>query len=424
MKKNDIIFIVCPPFWEKLPPLGIAYLKEYLNRNGYESKFCDLNMLIFHLCDENMHLDWTINTEYTTKDFFNYCHRKFPHVFNNLIEWIKKTGSKFIGFSICKSNREFSLQTAGLIKKIFPDINIVFGGPEVFTMEQKGFEDVKGADYYVVGEGEKAVCKILQGRSRKNIYRYLQLNDINFYPSFRGIDLNSYIRNNGLPVLFSRGCVKNCSFCSESKLFKGYRVKDPDVMTDEFKFHIKENNIKWFTFYDSILNGDLNKLESLLDLIIKSGIKISWDAQMAIRQEMDLEIMRKMKKAGCVNLFIGLESGSDKILESMNKKYSSKDAGLFLSKLNNANLNYEVSLIVNFPGETEIDFKKTINFIKENKNNIKKIAQINHYKHYPGTKIYKNNINKNKSNRKVDTILNLLDEEGIGYTSKFIQNLI
>jgi len=415
---------MCPPCWEKLPPAGIAYLIEYLKDYQFNTVFYDLNILIYNKIAKQFKRDWTINKDYITQKFFDYCFKKYRNDFDKIIEIIKNNNINIVGFSVLKNNRIFCINTARFIKKHLKNVKIIFGGPEVFSMSLENFNNIDEIDYFVIGEGEKAVLNILENKA-KNITKFLQIDDLNLFPKYEEFNLSFYTRKNALPVVASRGCINKCRFCVERLLFKSYRARDPENILEEIVYHHKKNNIKWFTFYDSIFNANLTRLEKLMDLIIKNNLNIIWDAQIVIRNDMDLELFKKMKKAGCINLFVGLESASDRMLSLMDKNFTVKDAIGFFKKLNKADLHFEISLIVNYPGETEDDFNETINFIKYNRNLIKKIGQVSAFKNYPGISVeIPDNYNTRFDKIKIDKLLQVFDEYKIKYTKSFINNLI
>ena len=424
--KNEIpiIFVLTPPVWEKLPPLGQALLTEYLKMNNINSLIYDLNIIIYHKLPEKFKKDWTINKNYTEKSFFDFCYKNFYEDFYKLLKIINEHKIKFAGFTVYKSNREFCLQTAQFLKNYNNNLKIIFGGPEVFSMMLENFANLNYIDYFVVGEGEMAILEILKNSNNK-IIKFLQLNDINFFPKYEKFELLLYTRKNSLPIITSRGCINKCNFCFERLLFKGFRTREPENIIDEILFHYKRNNIRWFTFYDSIFNANLNLIDNLMNLILKNDIKIFWDAQISIRKDMEISLLKKMKKAGCINLFIGLESASQKILNLMNKNFTINDAVAFFEKLNKAELQFEISLIVNYPGETDDDFNETLNFIRNNKNLIKKIAQINNFKKYPGTNVeIPLNYDEKIGEIRINKLLQVIKESNIKFTKSFINNLI
>lgn len=411
MKKKEIIFVICPPVWEQLPLLGVAYLCEYAGLYGFLPSVYDMNIQIYNQSFPELKNIWTINTRMTDKNYFDYCVGQYAGLFEELIKNIEREKFKYAGFCLYKSNRYFAVNTAKLIKERFADIKIIFGGPEVFAMDLEKSETLNTADYFIVGEGEKPLLEILNGSNPKNSYKFSQLDKISVFPKYREFNLNMYIRRNSLPVLFSRGCINKCSFCSERLLFPGYRVREPESVFEELEYHARKNSIKWFTFYDSMMNGDMEKLETLMDLMIEKKLNIVWDSQISIRKDMSVKLMRKMKKAGCVNLFVGLETASKKILGAMNKNFTINEAESFLKDMYISGLQYEISLILDFPGETQTDYDETLEFLVQNRKIIKKIAQINGYKQYPGLALKNyHGINKIRTEKKIRILLDMADK--------------
>ena len=429
MKNNKILLILCPPVWEKLPPPGIAYLSEYLKMYGYQVFIYDLNILFFKK-NTGFKNGWTINNKFTTEDFFNFCFNNYHYLFENILSQIKKENIDFVGFSVFKGSRNFSLKTAQWLKENCPSIKIIFGGPEVFVMSLYGFIGFDYVDYFVIGEGEKALLNIIKGNVYEKSITFQPPEDINFYPKYGGFSLQNYPGKKRLAVQASRGCFNRCRFCSERLLYPSYRVRKAENVFEEIIYHYESGNADWFTFYDSIFNGDLNRLDYLLDLLIKKDIRISWDAQIAVRNNMPDELLKKMKKSGCVNLFIGLESGSDEVLTLMNKPFKSEEAALFLKRLKDSGLNFEVSLIAGYPGETEKNFQETMDFIKRNRDNIPKIAQVSLFRKYPGISypgisfVKPSDYSEKKGLENIDRLLALFQELKIAYTPSYINNLI
>ncbi|MFC2092139.1 B12-binding domain-containing radical SAM protein, partial [Elusimicrobiota bacterium] len=345
MKYKKLLLIICPPVWEKMPPLGIAYLCEYLKNCNYQPAVYDLNLHINNIIDPKFTKDWTINPAYSDPDFFNYSFNEFPGLFSDIVSIIRLKGIEHVGFSVFRSNRIFSIKTADFLKDTLPDIKIIFGGPEIFAMAADNKLKIRSVDYFVIGEGERSIIKILEGTSDK-VTSFLQLNTVDFFPKFKDFDLGLYKRPGSLPLLSTRGCVNSCSFCLEHHLFKGYRQRDPQDIIEEIKYHKNTGHTRRFTFYDSIFNGDLDNLDLLMELMIKNRLDIYWDAQIAINRSMDTGLMKKMKSAGCINLFVGLESASQKILNKMKKNFSRQDAHEFILKLYKSGLQYELSLIL------------------------------------------------------------------------------
>ncbi len=401
--KNKVLFIILPKIWNYLPLPGVAYLIEFLEKNSIETFL----------------LDFSIYNEYNKSQ-----------ILKEISSVISKNKITHLAFSTYNTNFLISLEIAYQLKNEYRNnIKIIFGGPAIFYFyffnEKYLLNDY--IDYYVIGEGEIPLLEILKNNISKKIIKFIQSKNLDIYPfpTYKKFKLSNYKRKNAIPIVASRGCINKCKFCAERLIFPYYRTRKAENIFKEIKYHYTVNNIRWFTFYDSLFNGNLKNIEKLLDLIISEDLKISWDAQIAIRNDMNENLIKKIKKSGCINLFIGLETGSKTILKSMNKRFTLNEAENFFKLLNDNGINFEISLILNYPGETEKNFNESISFILQNKKYIKKIAQINPYIYYPNTEVnIKKGLNLYRGYQKVEYLLNILKEHKIKYTNAYINNLL
>jgi radical SAM superfamily enzyme YgiQ (UPF0313 family) len=250
------------------------------------------------------------------------------------------------------------------------------------------------------------------------------------FPKFERIKVDNYLRKNCLPILLSKGCIANCKFCTERKLYQTPMFFDENDILERLNFYYFRYKKNWFTFYDSMINLYPKKLK---DFLLKfyyfqkeKGIKLYWDAQFGIKPIVDDETISLMKETGCVNLFIGLESGSDKILKKMNKLFTTEDALIIFEKLNKYKIHFEISIIIGFPGETENDFNLTLDFLKKNKKLIPKIAQINPFILYDNIKVdFKNEelISDELKEKRYRDFINFIKQNDFLYTGEYLGNL-
>lgn len=426
--KQNVCLTLLPVFWPNLPPIGLASLKGFLAANGIPVEIQDFNNYFYNKVDAQTKKQWSIssNTEFEN-DCFDYLNKIFPDELAMIIS--KLASFDIVGFSCYKSNIATTIKVSRLLKERKPDIKIIFGGPEI-TLKylQSGpavFDSYPNADLIVAGEGEQALLDFING-SNNRIAAFKEISDPQKLelPDYSKFDLNDYPRKSSICLMYSRGCIRKCSFCSEKLLYKSFRTF-PIEKIIKFISKYKENGINNFIFNDSLINGDLKEFEKLLEEIIKNFVYINWEAQIAIRKDMPDSLFVKMKQSGCYNLFVGLESGSDNVLKKMKKGFTTKDALKFFEILHKHELNFGVSLITGFPEETEIDYKDSVDFIIKNKDLIKKIEQINPFVYYEGTNLDKNadyRVNHaalDRTNRFIESI----KSSEIKYTNAFVKNL-
>ncbi len=434
MESREVFLVICPPFPTKLPPLGLAYLAEYLEQKGVKVACFDLNINFFDQAADIYKKSWNIQNNPDFASFVTKCfiNNNNP-VINSLFNEIDIKRPEIIGFSCFKSNYYPTFKIIKMIKKRYKNIKILCGGPEIGALKsQKGENWLKGTgiDAIIIGEGEKACFKIVHNQFTSNKLIVIDKDQEDMldaipFPSFSQFERNPYGIRTQLPIIMSRGCIRSCSFCSERLLFNGYRTRSAKHVFNEIITHMTKG-ICSFVFYDSLINGNLVVLEEFCDLIITQGLRIAWEAQCIIRNDMSEALLSKMRKAGCFNLFIGLEAASNTVLRRMNKGITLSDAKAFFEKCRMARLHFEISLITAFPQETEEEFEATCSFLRNNRNIIPKIAQVNSYIPYEGTSAatIDFHINKSIGAARVRRLVELFIEEKIPYTKSFIGNLL
>jgi hypothetical protein len=133
---------------------------------------------------------------------------------------------------------------------------------------------------------------------------------------------------------------------------------------------MKEGTTRWgatrFEFNDSLFNGHIRVLETLCDLIIADGMRISWGGQGVIRAEMSPRLLAKLRRAGCGFVTYGFESASQRVLDLMKKNVDMSVAARVVRDTHAAGIGQKLNLMFGFPGETEADFRSTLDFLTEN----------------------------------------------------------
>ena len=431
-RNYDVLLFLLPPHWLKTPPLSLIYLENFLSSKAIRVKIIDLNILFFRLLNSSQKEWLQLNTDFESS-IFNKIKDHQPRILDEIIVNIIDSNAKIIGFSVFGRNHKATMDAASFLLEQKISKTFVFGGPEILFeyCRDKFFEEFQYPDsYFVLGEGELPLLYLAQNKQEKfNLHKdrrliaYEEIDNLDNldFINFDCLDLKSH-DSKVIPLLSSRGCIKRCCFCSEYKLYSKFRQHSASYMAEQILFLQEKYKINTFSFQDSLINANLKWLDDFCTGIIKKNMEIKWEAQLAIRPEMDIRLFLKMKKSGCYNLFVGLESASDNTLLRMQKGYNRQDAKNFLRKLADANLQFEISLIAGFPQETEKDFKETISFIKENKSIIPKIAQLNPFVCYEPSQINRE-IERGASLERVRILTKLFKQEKIRFTPAYINNL-
>lgn len=429
---KKILLTIAPIFWPKLPPLGVAYLQAYASKEGFPVDILDLNNIFYNLAEPQVKKAWLMscNTAFE-ENILKLIRENHPQEYEEAIE--KMLTYDIIGFSCFKSNFKASLEIVKILKSKKKEIRALLGGPEIarqfFKRQGKLDEGLTHLiDFLVVGEGELSFLDYLKNGVRAGgIAEFSELKSLESspFPRYEGINLSSYPKDKSISLLFSRGCVRQCSFCSERLLYHSFRTRCIEDIIEELRFHKEKNGIEYFIFHDSMMNADLKKLQGFCDAVIEHFGSIRWEAQIAVRNDMEPSLFEKMKKSGCYNLFIGLESGSDRMLKKMNKGFTLEEALGFFRKLKHANLNFGVSLIVGYPGERQDDFQESLDFILRHKDLIAKIEQINPFVYYDGTGVKKSeDVPSRERMSRMNIFMDSFRKHGIKHTNAFVGNLL
>jgi radical SAM superfamily enzyme YgiQ (UPF0313 family) len=293
-------------------------------------------------------------------------------------------------------NFEDGLKMAEITKSIKPDCITVFGGihPTIFP------EDVlnnKYVDVVCVGEGETTMLELLQtmhkgeglnkvagilykekGKIIKNQARPLiqDLDDVPF-PARDLLPMNDYLFTNvgrvgwELPspstsMITSRGCPFQCTFCSSHLTFgRKVRYRSPKNVVDEIEHLVNKYKVKGISFVDDTFTLNSKRTSAICSEIISRGINVQWMCMGRV-DTTSKELLEDMKKAGCISIGYGIESGSQHVLDEYIKKNISLEAAQKAIKITKeVGLTSVAYFMIGTPGETMGDINKTIEFAKK-----------------------------------------------------------
>jgi hypothetical protein len=385
--------VLSPRFDHLYPAYSLGLLSAILKRRGHESAVFDLNKEFFLYDTERtgpLHpaSDILAHDEFWHDPGFIRAlifdrHRAF---FDRAIDRLLNCGARVIGFSVYHCNHLVAAELARRIKRRDPGVVVLFGGPSCFKPEEcRRLLRLAPVDAVVLGEGEETLPAVLDALSSnrplesvpgvltagnssadaKRPQTTIRHEDLPA-PDFSGFDLAKY-PNGELTLETSRGCVRQCAFCNDWRQWKKFRQKDCTRTLDQIEFLLKAHpETRGFLFSDSIFNADMKQLDGLADGLLRREIRTKWSGFAISRPEMNLSVMEKLKASGCWNLFVGVESGSDKVLRDMKKCVSSEINAGVLKASRAAGITNATLIVVGYPSETEEDFQLTVDFIRDN----------------------------------------------------------
>lgn len=387
----------CPGY---VLPYGLGILADFLKKHGYDVELEDLSVKHKRYVDKflannisrGMDVD-ILESENEIDAFLNKgeARSELSGLVDTLLDSVSWERFSLAGFSIfSRGYLLFSLMLAKKIKQRF-NIPIVFGGAFINICGNMYSGSFNFIDYMITGDGSVPLFKLIQhlegkigidevpnlsyrdnGRIHTNHFEVYPIDDMPV-PDFSGLPLNLYdavynIRRSGamLPYQITRGCANKCSFCNFRYANDRLEFKSYEKVVNELCQMKEDYKCNYFYFCDDALNNSYEYLEGLCDIFIKHNLGISWNVYVKAGN-LDRHILTKMKKAGCHYLIFGIESGSDRILEMMNKGVASEQASQVLRWASETGIKNAVSFIAGYPHEKQEDINQTLEFIGKNK---------------------------------------------------------
>jgi len=369
------------------PPLGLGYLASFLRQKGHQSSI----------------FDGTIKKSSA----------------EGFVQAVAEFSPDLVGISVLTRGHNKAKDIILAIKKKYPKVPIVIGGSQVTAAPSSVLEDLK-ADFGVIGEGEITLCELvteienkredfkkIDGLAFRRIKGKIFINsprslikDLDSIP-FPAWDLmppKEYrivpILEPGkafpiAPIITSRGCPYNCSFCASNVTWKRkIRFRSPENVLEEIELLKNNFGVKEIHFADDNFTMDTKRAEEICDRLIEENIKLPWQCPNGVRiDRLPLSLLRKMKKAGCYAVGLGIESGNQKILDKNSKNLNLKVVPQVLEDLRKVGIESYGFFILGLPGDTKQTINETIDFALTNPFDR---VWFNLFTPYPGSPAFNN----------------------------------
>ena len=375
------VILVNPPYRTKphqhppFPPLGLGYLAAVLEKNQYKVEVIDCQ-----------------SSKLSYEEFKSELSKRQPTI---------------VGATSTTRLYKSALEIIKIVKEVHPNCLTVLGGSHVTFWDENALQECPQLDVVVRKEGENTLLELVQRldagksyydvigttcRKGKEIVRnpdrpYIEnLDDLPF-PARHLWDLESIRKAEDIFYLTtSRGCVYWCEFCAAVRMFgRKYRMRSVKNVVDELEFLYKTYGATVFTFCDDAFTVDQARTEELCSEIRKRGLKIKWNCGTRVDM-ITKELLLKMKNAGCVSVWFGVESGTQQVLDEMKKGISPEQTIRAIKWVRELGLKPVPNVLLGFPGETKETAWKTIKFAE--KISPDEVAFYNIATPYPGTPMY------------------------------------
>jgi radical SAM PhpK family P-methyltransferase len=334
---------------------AIAYLGTYLNKHGYTFDY--------------------VNSSHYSKDQLS---KKLSQ--ENILT-IAITTTLYVSVLPILEIMEF-------IRTYNRTAKIIIGGPFVSTSVrvlapqdlEREFSSIIGADFYInSSQGEATLCKIIHALKNQlhldcipNLFYKTGKGFLSTPPGKENNRLSENMVNwdlfNGTPgeyvnVRTSISCPFSCSFCGFPQHAGKYQTAGVEEIEKELQGLQKIKTVKSLHFIDDTFNVPVERFKEILRMMIKNKFSFKWHSYFRC-QFADREMVELMKESGCEGVFLGIESGNNKILENMNKTADISKYLRGIELLNKVGITTFGNFIIGFPGETENTVRDTIEFIK------------------------------------------------------------
>lgn len=339
---------------------------------------------------------------------------------NKVIQFVKSKRFDVVAISaVVSTSYKYVKEFTNMIKKISPEVKVILGGNLAASYEI--ILKKCGVDICAIGEGDKSILNIVNHLNKNgNSINYKQISKvrgITFLDSkgecrFTGYEklidadqieqpdyeflekysnINQYIlnplsrydfacdnrsyekkrRNKKLATIFaSRGCVNKCTFCH--RWIPRYRIIFAKKVVDYMKYMIDRYNVGFFCIDDESFGESRRWLEEFIYLVKPLDVLFQIDGARVSIVKRDLSILKRLKDVGLVAVYFGMESGSNKILNIMEKNVNVEDNLLAAKACINVGIYTIIQLIIGMPGENDNTIKQTIDFLK-------KVAELSPY---------------------------------------------
>lgn len=389
MTFSNIALVALPKQDLIRPPAALPVLAGVCESVGANHSIWDFNVWLRQQCDDQL---WnTIDSNWIKIDSYaaetQSWYQRFTSLLDQYIDLIIKSEPDLIAISVFttwSSHAAFAMITQIRQKSNIP---ILIGGSGIITKlafanQQPLCEYLlqnKLIDYYIHGEGEIALAQLLTGNTEApgiNNTNSVQIDDLDSLPlpCFRNIDISQYEYrgNRSLTINGSRGCVRACSYCDVSRYWPKYRYKSGNRIADEIFYTWKTTGINSFEFSDSLVNGSIREFRKMNRRLIElsteyPNFKIVYKGQFICRSAVQFKEAdyRDMQAAGCDYLYVGVETFSESVRMSMDKKFDNAALDFHLRMCAKYGIPNVFLMIVGYPTETAHDHKLNLDGLKK-----------------------------------------------------------
>ncbi|MCH7974116.1 MAG: radical SAM protein [Bacteroidetes bacterium] len=341
------------------PPLGILYISSYLEKQGVENEIFD-------------------TTFSSKKELWEFLLQYLPEYIGIYVNLITKLNVlKIIKF--VKSHKEFSRT------------KIILGGPDVRYNAENFLNH--GADYLVIGEGEESFYELIKVLDTNKQQSLKEIPGIGFkdeagnttltqdrtlikkidelpIPNREKIDIAAYQNvwkkhhgSDAISISTMRGCPYTCRWCSRAVYGLSYRRRSPVKVIDELENIQTDYHPDTLWFVDDVFTISHKWMNEFTNELKRRNLKINYEC-ITRSDRMNEEVISMLKDSGCFRIWIGAESGSQKIIDAMDRRVDVEQVKEMIKLTRKHGIETGTFIMLGYPGETEKDIEETIEHLK------------------------------------------------------------
>lgn len=358
-------------------PLGILYISAWLEQHGIGNEVYD--------------------TTFSNK-------KKFQH-------FVLEQKPQVVAFYVNLMTKLNVLEGIQFVRKNLPDTRIILGGPEVRYSAENFLRH--GADFVVIGEGEETMLELCEHLSAERDgltpsfaeasadtlnpspkeRDFININGIAFmvdgkvvktperqklkdldelpFPNRKKVNLHLYLDawkkhhgKNAISVSTMRGCPYTCKWCSRAVYGLSYRRRSPARVAEELYSLKQEYNPDSLWFVDDVFTISHKWLREFRDELENKNVLIPYEC-ITRADRLNEEVIQLLKETGCFRVWIGAESGSQKVIDLMDRRVDVHKVRDMIRLTRNNGIEAGTFIMLGYPGETEEDIEETIHHLKE-----------------------------------------------------------
>jgi len=340
----------------RMPPLGLLSLAAWLEKEGHEVTVID-------------------------------CLGPDAGGNDDTIARILREKPELVGFSTTTSAFLDAWQLTQGLKRIEPGLPVVFGGVHVSAVGADLLRQFPEIDFLAVGEGEMTISDLAAGKKLANIHGLIfhdgeqiitnparapiaDLDSLPFpayeklagFPDRYELPLFSSIMAPGATMITSRGCPYQCSYCDRSVFKRGYRFNSAAYIYEHMAWLRGRFNVRHLNIYDDLFTLHRERIEELCGKLIAKPLGLHFNCAVRVGHSDD-QLLRLLKKAGCLMVSVGIESGDPRLLEVHKPGVYLEEVKSTVTRIQAHGLRAKGLFMMGLPGESEESIKKTSDFV-------------------------------------------------------------